>query len=86
MSVLSTSDLRLQGLPPTSHASPVAYPSLARQMSTHQRTQGYVPGAWLPPAASAFVPDDAAGVGFAGVGARAALDAARAAAVSTSTA
>ncbi|KAJ7088886.1 hypothetical protein B0H15DRAFT_780457 [Mycena belliarum] len=54
-------------------------------MSSHQRTQGYVPGAWgssLPPAApsfAAFAPDGA-GAGFAGVGARAALDAARTAA------
>ncbi|KAJ6521073.1 hypothetical protein DFH09DRAFT_1331431 [Mycena vulgaris] len=79
-------DLRLEGLPTT---SPVVYPALARHMLTHQRTQGYVPGTWgsaLSPAAPAFVPDDASGVGFAGVGARAALDAARATAAFTSTA
>ncbi|KAJ6609515.1 hypothetical protein B0H10DRAFT_474657 [Mycena sp. CBHHK59/15] len=45
-------DGRIEGLPPTSHASSVAYPALARHMSSHQRTRGYVPGAWgsaLPP-------------------------------------
>ncbi|KAJ6563346.1 hypothetical protein DFH09DRAFT_1364143 [Mycena vulgaris] len=43
-------------------------------------------GAWgstLPPAAPAFVPDNAGGVGFAGVGVRAALDAVRAAPISS---
>ncbi|KAJ7483568.1 hypothetical protein FB451DRAFT_1129475, partial [Mycena latifolia] len=94
MAGLSTSGGRIEGLPPTSHTSPVAYPALARHMSSHQRTQGYVPGAWgssLPPAApsfAAFAPDSTgagagAAVGFAGVGARAALDAARAAASSS---
>ncbi|KAF8168791.1 hypothetical protein K438DRAFT_244351 [Mycena galopus ATCC 62051] len=63
---------RIDGLPSpstspstsTSHRSAVvAYPALARHMSSHQRTQGYVPGAWgssLPPAVPAFIvpPED----------------------------
>ncbi|KAJ6467785.1 hypothetical protein C8R45DRAFT_1019090 [Mycena sanguinolenta] len=41
----------IDGLPTPSRAQ-VAYPALARHMSTHQRTQGYVPapGAWGAPA------------------------------------
>ncbi|KAJ7187543.1 Mov34-domain-containing protein [Mycena pura] len=54
-------------------------------MSTHQRTQGYVPGAWgstLPPAAPAlpFGTAGHAGVGATGWGAAQALETARAAA------
>ncbi|KAJ7483837.1 hypothetical protein B0H11DRAFT_1862594 [Mycena galericulata] len=59
-------------------------------MSTHQRTQGYVPGAWgstLPPAAPAFEAFAASPTGAsenrAGVGAAAAISAARAAAASS---
>ncbi|KAF7335557.1 MPN domain-containing protein [Mycena venus] len=60
----------IDGLPTSSYSnSAVTYPALARHMSSHQRTQGYVPGAWgssLPPAAPAFaVPQD----NYAGVGA-----------------
>ncbi|KAJ7612181.1 hypothetical protein FB45DRAFT_940037 [Roridomyces roridus] len=74
---------------PSTHIS-VTYPSLARHMSSHQRTQGYVPGAsrWgnAPPQAtttsspiSATDPNE----NRAGVGATAAMNAARAAAAST---
>ncbi|KAJ6528370.1 hypothetical protein DFH09DRAFT_1371250 [Mycena vulgaris] len=48
---------RIEGLRPASHTSSTAYPTLARHMSSYQRTQGYVAGAWgssLPPAALAF--------------------------------
>ncbi|KAJ6559384.1 hypothetical protein DFH09DRAFT_1483893 [Mycena vulgaris] len=90
MSALSISAPRIDGLPYTSHASPVAYPALARHMTSHQRTQSYVPGAWgssLPPAAPSFAAFAVgAGAGLASVGARVALDAARAAAASSSTA
>ncbi|KAJ7686986.1 hypothetical protein B0H17DRAFT_1136497 [Mycena rosella] len=78
----STTVRPIDGLPGTLAPSTIAYPALARHMSSHQRTQGYVPLTLT----SAFAPDGA-GAGFAGVGtgARAALDAARAAAVSTGT-
>ncbi|KAJ7661767.1 hypothetical protein B0H17DRAFT_320654 [Mycena rosella] len=49
---------------------PVAYPALTRQMSSHQRTQGYTPSP-RPPAAPLFAaftsPDQTAGI--AGIGA-----------------
>ncbi|KAF8171800.1 hypothetical protein K438DRAFT_1981953 [Mycena galopus ATCC 62051] len=82
----------------TSHRSAVvAYSALARHMSSHQRTQGYVPGAWgysLPPTVPAFVvpPEDQqqpnqnlAGVGASAWGQQAALGAARAAATAPPT-
>ncbi|KAJ6507560.1 armadillo-type protein [Mycena vulgaris] len=43
--------------------SSASYPALARQTSTYQRTQGYVPGASAGPM---FVPDPTAGVGAPG--------------------
>ncbi|KAJ7656632.1 hypothetical protein B0H17DRAFT_1337951 [Mycena rosella] len=78
----STTARPIDGLPGTLAPSTIAYPALARHMSSHQRTQGYVPSTLTP----AFAPDGA-GAGFAGVGtgARTALDAARAAAVSAGT-
>ncbi|KAJ7359495.1 hypothetical protein DFH08DRAFT_686188 [Mycena albidolilacea] len=59
-------------------------------MSSHQRTQGYVPGAWgsaLPPAVPAFVVPEGENANFAGVGAQhaQALGAARAAATAPAT-
>ncbi|KAJ7693190.1 hypothetical protein B0H17DRAFT_1330545 [Mycena rosella] len=47
----------------------VSYPALARHMSSHQRTQGYIPGTWgsaLPPAAL-LLPNTGMGTG-AGMG------------------
>ncbi|KAJ7504777.1 hypothetical protein B0H11DRAFT_1980751 [Mycena galericulata] len=88
MASLRTDTARIDGLPPTSYSN-IAYPSLARNMSTHQRTQGYVPGAWgstLPPAApafEAFASPGGASENRAGVGAAAAISAARAAAASS---
>ncbi|KAJ6475369.1 hypothetical protein C8R47DRAFT_1324009 [Mycena vitilis] len=97
MARLGTSDSPIEGLP----SSTVAYPALARHMSSHQRTQGYVPGAWgsaLPPAVPAFEAYAQGGQqgrqqdgNFAGVGAsnwpqqQQALGAARAAAVAPAT-
>jgi hypothetical protein len=55
-----TSTATIDGLPsPSSHNyGTVAYPALARHMSSHQPTQGYAPGArgsTLPPPVPAFV-------------------------------
>ncbi|KAF7323792.1 MPN domain-containing protein [Mycena kentingensis (nom. inval.)] len=96
MSRLGLSDAgssHIDGLPYNSSHLAVTYPSLARHMSTHQKTQGYAPGAWgstLPPAAPAIPtsPDTEnggsanafAGVGATGWGASQAMEAARAAA------
>ncbi|KAF7301034.1 MPN domain-containing protein [Mycena indigotica] len=71
---LSDSTRSIDGLPPSvnQHLS-VTYPSLARSMSTHQRTQGYIPGASAPT-------DSFAGIGASNWGASQAIEAARTAA------
>ncbi|KAJ7846623.1 hypothetical protein B0H14DRAFT_3454313 [Mycena olivaceomarginata] len=70
MASLCSDSAHINGLPPTSDSN-VAYPSLARHMSTHQRTQGYIPGAWgstLPPAFEVFASPRGGNENRAGVG------------------
>ncbi|KAF7378315.1 MPN domain-containing protein [Mycena sanguinolenta] len=72
LNVAPDAHTHIDGLPTPSRAH-VAYPALARNMSTHQRTQGYIPGpgAWGAPAVPLLPQSQAQDENIAGVGASA---------------